>query len=185
MKLIVGLGNPGSKYVGTRHNIGFRALDLISSRWEIKLSEKRPKAILGIGSHINEQVVLVKPRTYMNNSGEALRYLTDRFGTNPSDILVIYDEMALPVGKIRLRASGSDAGHNGIKSIISALGTDQFPRLRLGIGRPTENVDQISHVIGKFSDLESPLIATSVAVVVDLLDTLLVEGLDKAMNVFN
>ena len=185
MKLIVGLGNPGSKYVGTRHNIGFRALDLISSRWEIKLSEKRPKVILGIGSHLNQEVVLVKPRTFMNHSGEALRYLTDRFGAEPSEILVIYDEMALPVGKIRLRASGSDAGHNGIKSIISALGTDQFPRLRLGIGRPTENVDQISHVIGKFSDLESPLIATSVAAVVDLLDTLLVEGLDKAMNVFN
>ena len=185
MKLIVGLGNPGSKYVGTRHNIGFRALDLISSRWEIKLSEKRPKAILGIGSHINEQVVLVKPRTYMNNSGEALRYLTDRFGTNPSDILVIYDEMALPVGKIRLRPSGSDAGHNGIKSIISALGTDQFPRLRLGIGRPEQNLDQISHVIGKFSHSESPLIAKTVATVVDLLDTMFSEGLDKTMNVFN
>jgi PTH1 family peptidyl-tRNA hydrolase len=185
MRLIVGLGNPGSKYVGTRHNIGFRALDLISSRWEIKLSEKRPKAILGIGSHLNEQVALVKPRTFMNNSGEALRYLTDRFGTNPNDILVIYDEMALPVGKIRLRASGSDAGHNGIKSIISALGTDQFPRLRLGIGRPDQNLDQISHVIGKFSDSESPLITKTVATVVDLLDTMFSEGLDKTMNVFN
>ena len=94
MKLIIGLGNPGSKYVGTRHNIGFRALDLISSRWEIKLSEKRPKAILGIGSHLDHKVVLVKPRTFMNNSGEALRYLTDRFGINPSDTLIIYDEMA-------------------------------------------------------------------------------------------
>ncbi len=185
MRLIVGLGNPGSKYVGTRHNIGFRALDLISSRWEIKLSEKRPKAILGIGSHLNEQVALVKPRTFMNNSGEALRYLTDRFGANPNDILVIYDEMALPVGKIRLRASGSDAGHNGIKSIISALGTDQFPRLRLGIGRPDQNLDQISHVIGKFSDSESPLITKTVATVVDLLDTMFSEGLDKTMNVFN
>ena len=185
MKLIVGLGNPGSKYIGTRHNIGFRALDLISSRWEIKLSEKRPKAILGIGSHLNEQVVLVKPRTFMNNSGEALRYLTDRFGTNPNDILVIYDEMALPVGKIRLRASGSDAGHNGIKSIISALGTDQFPRLRLGIGRPEQNLDQISHVIGKFSHSESPLISKTIATVLDLLDTMFLEGLDKTMNVFN
>ena len=121
----------------------------------------------------------------MNNSGEALRYLTDRFGTNPNDILVIYDEMALPVGKIRLRPSGSDAGHNGIKSIISALGTDQFPRLRLGIGRPDQNLDQISHVIGKFSDSESPLIAKTVATVVDLLDTMFSEGLDKTMNVFN
>ena len=185
MKLIIGLGNPGSKYVGTRHNIGFRALDLISSRWEIKLSEKRPKAILGIGSHLDHKVVLVKPRTFMNNSGEALRYLTDRFGINPSETLIIYDEMALPVGKIRLRASGSDAGHNGIKSIISALGTDQFPRLRLGIGRPEENLDQISHVIGKFSDSESPLISKTVATVVDLLDTILIEGLDKTMNSYN
>ncbi len=185
MKLIVGLGNPGSKYVGTRHNIGFRALDLISSRWEIKIAEKRPKAILGVGSHLNQEVVLIKPRTFMNNSGEAIRYLTDRFGTNPSEILVIYDEMALPVGKIRLRANGSDAGHNGIKSIISALGTDQFPRLRLGIGRPEQNLDQISHVIGKFSDSESPLIAKTVATVVDLLDTILLEGLDMAMNSFN
>ncbi|MCH2526101.1 MAG: aminoacyl-tRNA hydrolase, partial [Dehalococcoidia bacterium] len=141
--------------------------------------------ILGIGSHLNEQVVLVKPRTFMNNSGEALRYLTDRFGTNPNDILVIYDEMALPVGKIRLRASGSDAGHNGIKSIISALGTDQFPRLRLGIGRPEQNLDQISHVIGRFSDAESPLISKTVATVVELLDTMFLEGLDKTMNVFN
>ena len=139
MKLIVGLGNPGSKYIGTRHNIGFRALDLISSRWEIKLSEKRPKAILGIGSHLNEQVVLVKPRTFMNNSGEALRYLTDRFGTNPNEILVIYDEMALPVGKIRLRARGSDAGHNGIKSIYLHLEQINFPDYgsELGVRRKT------------------------------------------------
>tara|TARA_B100000029_G_C17543560_1_gene947616 strand:- start:1339 stop:1896 length:558 start_codon:yes stop_codon:yes gene_type:complete len=185
MKLIVGLGNPGSKYIGTRHNIGFRALDLIASRWEIKLSEKRPKAILGIGSHLNQEVVLVKPRTFMNNSGEAVRYLTDRFGANATDLLVIYDEMALPVGKLRLRATGSDAGHNGIKSIISALQTDQFPRLRLGIGRPKENLNQISHVIGKFSDCESPLIARTVATVVDLLDTMFLEGIDKAMNTYN
>ena len=185
MKVIVGLGNPGSKYVGTRHNIGFRALDLISSRWEIKLSEKRPKAILGVGHHLNHQVVLVKPRTFMNNSGEALSYLKDRFGINPNEILVIYDEMSLPVGKIRLIATGSAALHNGMKSIISALGTDQFPRLRLGIGRPESHLNVISHVIGKFSDSESPLIAKTVATVVDLLDTMFLEGLDKAMNVFN
>lgn len=185
MKVIVGLGNPGSKYAGTRHNIGFRALDLISSRWEIKLSEKRPKAILGVGHHLNQDVVLVKPRTFMNNSGEALRYLKDRFGINPNEILIIYDEMALPVGKLRLRPTGSDAGHNGMKSIISALGTDQFPRLRLGVGRPEGNLNQISHVIGKFSDSESPLIAKTIATVVDLLDTMFLEGLDKTMNTYN
>ena len=154
MKLIVGLGNPGSKYVGIRHNIGFRALDLISSRWEIKLSEKRPKAILGIGNHLNEQVVLVKPRTFMNNSGEALRYLTDRFGTNPNDILVIYDEMALPVGKIRLRARGSDAGHKGIRDIIEKLGTRDFSRIRIGIGRPDTDIEVSDWVLKRFSSKE-------------------------------
>ncbi len=185
MRVIVGLGNPCPRYRDTRHNIGFRCIDLMAQRWDIRLSERRAKAVLGRGRHLDQDIVLAKPRTFMNNSGEGIAYLLARFGIRPRDLLIIYDEMALPVGKLRLRPAGSDAGHNGVRSIIGVVGTVEFPRIRVGIGHPGESGGQVSHVIGGFSNDEAPVIAEVVQRVVDATDCFLEEGIDRAMSKFN
>ena len=185
MRIIVGLGNPGPRYRCTRHNIGFRCIDLMARRWDIKVSERRRKAVLGRGRHLDQDVALAKPRTFMNNSGEGVAYLLARYGARPQDLIIVYDEMALPVGKLRLRPAGSDAGHNGIRSIIATLGATDFTRIRVGIGRPNSEQDQISHVIGGFTEEEAPIIAKTVKGVVAAVDCLLLEGIDQAMNQFN
>ena len=138
--IIVGLGNPGPRYADTRHNIGWQVLDLLANQIGVPVNERRPKAVLGAGYFAGRRVALAKPRTFMNNSGEAIEYLLARFGGGSSNLLVIYDEMALLPGRIRLRAAGSDAGHNGIRSIIRAVGGTGFPRLRIGIGAPPPGV---------------------------------------------
>jgi PTH1 family peptidyl-tRNA hydrolase len=185
MRIIIGLGNPGPRYRDTRHNIGFRCVDLMAQKWDIKVTERRARAVLGRGRHLEEDIVLAKPRTFMNHSGEGIAYLVARFGVKPQDLVVVYDEMALPVGKLRLRPSGSDAGHNGIKSIIAALSTQDFPRIRVGIGKPREEGNHVAHVIGGFSGDESPIIASAVERVVEAVDCLLQEGIDRAMSRFN
>ena len=185
MRVIVGLGNPGPRYRDTRHNVGFKCIDLMSREWDIRLSERRAKAVLGRGRHLDQDIVLAKPRTFMNRSGEGIGYLVARFGVRPADLLVIYDEMALPVGKLRLRPAGSDAGHNGVRSIIAALGTVDFPRIRIGIGRPGQDVNQVAHVIGGFSGDETALMAEVIQQVVSATDCLLTDGIDRAMSQFN
>ena len=185
MKVIVGLGNPGDRYRSTRHNIGFQCIDLLSRRWEIDLKERRAKAILGRGRHLERDVVLAKPRTFMNRSGDAVTYLVARFGVKPSDIVVIYDEMDLPVGKIRIRPGGSPAGHNGIRSIIGELHSQDFPRVRVGIGQPELKGGQVSHVLNRFSDEEAPEISEVIQRVAEVLDCLLEENITVARNRFN
>ena len=183
--LIVGLGNPGPRFAETRHNIGWKVLDLVSSRVDIAINERRPKAVLGIGHLGGRRVVLAKPRTFMNNSGEAVEYLLSRFGSRPSSLLVIYDEMAILPGRIRLRASGSDAGHNGIRSIIQAVGGTGFPRLRIGIGAPPPGLVARDYVLGKFEDDESESILGAVDRAAAAVLCVLEEGIDVAMNRFN
>ena len=185
MLLVVGLGNPGTRYTSTRHNVGFRSIDLLAKKAEIRLNDRRTKAVLGQGRIAGHEVVLAKPRTFMNNSGEGIEYLLARFGGRPSELLVVYDEMALPTGRIRLRASGSHAGHNGIRSIISAVQTDEFPRLRIGVGQPSNNGESVPHVLGKFSKEEEPLIAQAVQDAVSAVHCMLEESIDVAMNRFN
>ncbi|MFQ6028378.1 MAG: aminoacyl-tRNA hydrolase [Dehalococcoidia bacterium] len=186
MKIIVGLGNPGDRYHHSRHNIGFRCIDLMARQWEIRLSERRAKAVLGRGNHLGQDVVLAKPRTFMNNSGEAVEYLLTRLAATPADLLVIYDEMDLPVGKLRLRPSGSTAGHNGMRSILQALRTPDFPRIRVGIGHPETKGDRIiSHVLTRFSEEEAPIIADAVQRVAQAVDCMLEESIEVAMNNFN
>ena len=185
MKVIVGLGNPGDRYRSTRHNVGFQCIDLLARRWGIDLKERRAKAILGRGRHLERDLVLAKPRTYMNLSGEAVNYLVARFGVKPADIVVIYDEMDLPVGKIRIRPGGSPAGHNGIRSIIGELHTQDFPRVRVGIGQPGAQGEQVSHVLNRFSDEEAPVISEVIQRVAEALDCLLEENITVAMNRFN
>ncbi|MFB2917299.1 MULTISPECIES: aminoacyl-tRNA hydrolase [Aerosakkonema] len=190
-QLIVGLGNPEPKYEQTRHNIGFAAVDALSRCWQISLSENRKfQALFGEGrSPTGEKIRLIKPLTYMNRSGQAIRSVTDWFKLPPESVLVIYDEMDLPLGKIRLRLSGSAGGHNGMKSAIAHLGTQNFPRLRIGIGKPnvaaTQDKDAISHVLGKFSDTETQLISDVLQLVVQSVELSLKQGVEKAMSLYN
>ncbi|MBD2184602.1 aminoacyl-tRNA hydrolase [Planktothrix sp. FACHB-1355] len=190
-QLIVGLGNPEPKYEQTRHNIGFTAVDALCRCWQISLSENRKfQALFGEGrSPTGEKIRLIKPLTYMNRSGQAIRSVTDWFKLPPESVLVIYDEMDLPLGKIRLRLSGSAGGHNGMKSAIAHLGTQNFPRLRIGIGKPnvaaTQDKDAISHVLGKFSDPETQLISDVLQLVVQSVELSLKQGVEKAMSLYN
>ena len=184
-RIIVGLGNPGPRYAGTRHNVGWQALDLLAGQIGVAVNERRPKAVLGAGYFAGGRVVLAKPRTYMNHSGEAVQYLLARYGGGASGLLVIYDEMALPVGRIRLRAAGSDAGHNGIRSIIGAVGGTGFPRLRIGIGAPPPGVDPRDYVLGRFDADEAAAINGAVERAAAAVRGVLENGIDAAMNRFN
>ncbi len=185
MKVIVGLGNPGDRYRNTRHNVGFHCIDLLARRWGIDVKERRAKAVLGRGRFQEREVVLAKPRTFMNRSGEAINYLVARFGVKPADIVVIYDEMDLPVGRIRIRPGGSPAGHNGIRSIIGELHTQNFPRVRVGIGQPEMQGGQVSHVLNRFTDEETGDISDAIQRVADAMECLLEENITIAMNRFN
>ena len=185
MLLIVGLGNPGRRYRCSRHNVGFRCVDLMAKKWGIRQSERRAKAVLGRGSQAGRDIVLAKPRTDMNNSGEGVAYLMARFGAGPADLVVIYDDMELPVGRLRIRPSGSDGGHNGMRSIIATLKTQDFTRIRVGIGHPALEQDPVSHVLGQFSREESSQIGPAVKLVAAAVECLLEEDIDVAMNRFN
>ena len=185
MLIVVGLGNPGARFTASRHNVGFRFIDLLAKKTEIRLNDRRAKAVLGQGRIDGHEVVLAKPRTFMNNSGEGVEYLLTRFGGRPSDLLVVYDEMALPTGRIRLRPQGSHAGHNGIRSIISTVQTEEFPRLRIGVGQPDQGASYVPHVLGKFSKEEETLIAQAVQDAVGAVQYMLEENIDIAMNRYN
>ncbi|MBQ1935598.1 MAG: aminoacyl-tRNA hydrolase [Clostridia bacterium] len=184
MKLIVGLGNPGSEYQSTRHNMGFAAIDYISEKQGISVKKSKHQALIGEGTLGGERVVLVKPMTYMNLSGDAVSALARWYKVEPADILVIYDDMDLPVGQMRLRPSGSAGGHNGMKSIILRLSSDQFPRLRIGIGR-RENNDTIDYVLGKLNREEQEIQFKLLGDVCDAVVMFVQNGLEPAMNRYN
>ena len=184
-KIIVGLGNPGPRYSGTRHNVGFLCIDRLSEQWNVALSDRRQHAVLGQGEAAGAPVVLAKPRTFMNNSGEAVRYLLARFRTQPADLVIIYDEMDLPLGTIRLRPRGGTAGHQGMASIINVVGSNKFPRVRVGIGKPESADDWIRYVLEPFEEEELTVVRDVVERVAAAFDSLLEEGIDRAMNRFN
>ncbi|MFN3927131.1 MAG: aminoacyl-tRNA hydrolase [Pseudanabaenaceae cyanobacterium] len=180
INLLVGLGNPGTEYAQTRHNIGFMALDYLAQGWGITWKEERKfQGIYGRG-----ELHLLKPTTYMNNSGIAVRKLMDWYKLHPQQILVIYDDLDLPLGKLRLRAEGSAGGHNGMKSLIAHLGTSNFPRLRLGIGRSSHGSVN-SHVLGGFNPEEQKLLPSIFALMGELIHCALQEGIPKAMSLYN
>jgi len=183
MKLIVGLGNPGIKYEHTRHNVGFDTIDLFSAMTEIKLDKEVFKGIAGRGKFNNEDVILFKPTTFMNLSGTAVQEIVHFFKINIQDVIVIYDDMALKPGNIRLRKSGSSGGHNGIKNIIECMGTEDIKRIRIGIGEPQYN--SIDFVLGKPTKEEQPLIDEAIARSTDALKMILTENFDKAMAKYN
>ena len=185
MLLIVGLGNPGPRYRCTRHNVGFRCVDLMARKWGIRQSERRAKAVFGRGNYAGKDIVLAKPRTFMNNSGEGVAYLLARFAATPADLVVIYDEMDLPLGRIRIRPEGSAAGHNGMRSIISVLDSQLCARIRVGIGRPHTSQDEIGYVLGSFTKQENDVVQRSVDRVAQAVGVFLADGINEAMNQFN
>ncbi|MBX9955001.1 aminoacyl-tRNA hydrolase [Peribacillus simplex] len=154
MKIIVGLGNPGKQYEKTRHNVGFEVIDELSKRWSISLDQAKHKGIYGSGMVKGEKVLLLKPLTYMNLSGESISAVMHFFKVDIADVVIIYDDLDLPPGKLRLRQKGSAGGHNGIKSSISHLGTQEFNRIRIGIGRPIGRIPVSDYVLGRFSPEE-------------------------------
>ncbi len=187
-QLIVGLGNPGNKYAHTRHNVGFDLVDFLAERWRISLSDRKQfQGIYGEGSSDRNitKIRLLKPQTFMNLSGQSVRATTDWFKLPPESVLVVYDDLDLPLGKIRLRLSGSAGGHNGMKSIISHLGTQNFPRVRIGIGKSDGEKDTISHVLGKFSQVETPIVGDVIYLVNDAIEMGLKQGIEKSMSLYN
>ena len=183
--IVVGLGNPGLRYRASRHNVGFRIVDRLSRVSGIGVSQRRAKAVVGEGEVHGHHVVLAKPRTFMNRSGDAVKYLLDRFRAKPEQLLIVYDEMDLPPGRIRIRPSGSAAGHNGLKSIIGAVSTQAFPRLRVGIGKPGPREDDISFVLGGFSDEDNRLVDEASKRAVEAAMCVVQDGIDQAMNRYN
>ena len=191
-QLIVGLGNPEPKYDKTRHNVGFAAVDALSRSWKIPLAENRKfQGEYGEGiAATGDKIRLLKPLTYMNRSGQAMQGVTSWYKLEPELVLVIYDDMDLPLGKTRLRLSGSAGGHNGMKSAIAHLGTQNFPRLRIGIGKPkgAANASEsgtVSHVLGRFSAAENQVMSLVLQFVVECVELSLKQGVEKAMNVCN
>jgi peptidyl-tRNA hydrolase, PTH1 family len=183
-RLIVGLGNPGAKFDRTRHNIGFDLVDQLAKRWQISVADqKKFQGLVGEGWVNRQKIVLLKPQTFMNLSGQSVRAVLDWYKLEPTEVLVLYDDLDLPLGRLRIRLSGSAGGHNGMKSIISHLGTNSFPRLRMGIGKSDD--ETIAHVLGKFSAAESEIVNETLQVAADAVDLSVGAGVEKAMNKYN
>ncbi|ADK02860.1 TPA: aminoacyl-tRNA hydrolase [Bacillus cereus biovar anthracis] len=185
MKLIVGLGNPGREYELTRHNIGFMAIDELAKRWNISLNEQKFKGVFGAGFVNGEKVILLKPLTYMNLSGESIRPLMDYYKIDVEDFVVLYDDLDIPVGKLRLRMKGSAGGHNGVKSTISHLGTQEFQRIRMGIDRPKNGMKVVDYVLGRFTSKEIPDVNHSIEKAADACEEWLNKPFLQIMNTFN
>ena len=184
MKLIVGLGNPGKKYENTRHNMGFMAIDLLSDQAQVDVDKEVFHGLLGRGKIYEQDVILFKPTTFMNLSGTAVQEVVHYFKIAIEDIVVIYDDMALNPGTIRLRKEGSSGGHKGMQNIIDCLSTDQIKRIRIGIGEPGEN-DTIDFVLSKPLKDEAPLIEEAIANAVRAVKEMLKSDFDRAMNKYN
>lgn len=184
MKLIIGLGNPGKEYAQTRHNIGFMAVDALAKEWNIEMNREKFKGIYGMGTVQGEKVYLLKPLTFMNLSGECVRPFMDYFGIEDDEIIVCYDDMDTELGKMRLRAKGGHGGHNGMKSLIQHLGTNVFPRVRMGIGKPQQE-SVVNYVLGRFRAEEITLVDQSVKQTVAASDYSLKQSFENVMNRFN
>ena len=183
MILIVGLGNPGKQYEQTRHNIGFDVIDYIANKYNIDVNREKFKGICGEGFIENKKVILLKPLTYMNLSGESIRELANFYKLEDDEIIVVYDDISLDIGRLRIREKGSAGGHNGIKSIIQNLGGDKFPRVKVGVGQPKDNL--VNHVLGKFSKEDREHIEKVIPVVSDAIVEIVKNDAKESMNKFN
>lgn len=186
MYLIVGLGNPGKQYENTRHNVGFDAVDLLVDEYRVPSSGKQHKAMYGKGVIAGQKVILAKPLTYMNLSGESVRALVDYYKINPEEeLIVIYDDISLEPGKIRIRKKGSAGGHNGIKNIIAQLGTQNFQRIKVGVGEKPKGWDLADYVLGRFSKEEEPVVREALEKAAKACSEIITEDVTSAMNKYN
>lgn len=185
MKIIVGLGNPEHRYKGTRHNIGFDAVNKLAYDHHIAVTKMKHKSLVGTGTISGVPVILIKPQTYMNNSGESVRIVMDFYKLTPADIIVIYDDVSLPLGEIRIREKGSAGGQKGMKDIIAKLGTDAFIRVRIGIDPKPDHWSLADYVLSKFHPKEHEAMIEGVTKAGDAVVKILSDGAVAAMNVFN
>ena len=184
--LVVGLGNIGDQYEGTRHNVGFQVVDELAERAGVPVQKLKYRALTNTAQVGGEKVLLMKPVTFMNLSGEAVRPAADFYKISPDHVLVLSDDVALPVGKLRVRRGGSAGGHNGLKDLIRHLGTDQFPRIKIGVGeKPHPDYDMADWVLGKFQGEDKKIIDQAVKRAADAVELLLSQGVDKAMSRYN
>lgn len=183
MYLIVGLGNPGREYEKTRHNVGFVAIDYLASQIGANISKIKFKGIFGEGYIGGEKCILLKPQTYMNLSGESVRDCAEFYKIPPENIIVLYDDINLEPGKVRIRPSGSAGGHNGMKSIIYLLNSDEFPRVRFGVGAPSHDLS--NHVLGHFSEEDGVSVTNAIKKIEDIISTIINKDISDAMSKFN
>lgn len=185
MKLIVGLGNPTEKYQGTRHNVGFEVIDTLVEKYNVPLDIIKHKGMYGKGKIEGQTVILLKPMTFMNLSGESVSAVAKYYKIPSEDIIVIYDDINLDVGRLRIREKGSAGGHNGIKNIISHLGTEEFPRIRVGVGMKPSKMDLADYVLSHFSENDQALMNQGYERACEALKLLLVDDIPQAMNKYN
>lgn len=185
MFLIVGLGNPGPRYANTRHNMGFDTVDLLSRKYGIKVSKIAHKALIGEGTAEGRRIVLAKPQTYMNLSGESVRDIVAWYKTPLSNVILVYDDIDIEFGRIRIRPKGSSGSHNGMKSVIYQLESDEFPRVRIGIGKPPEGYDLADYVLGRFTKEEREIIDASIERAACAIGVIITLGIDEAMARYN
>lgn len=185
MYIIAGLGNPTKEYDKTRHNVGFAVIDQLADRYGIDVSERKHRAFCGKGVIEGQKVLLVKPQTFMNLSGESLRSAMDYYKALPEELIVIYDDISLPPGQLRIRLKGSAGGHNGIKNIIAHLGTQEFPRIKVGVGEKPPRMDLKDYVLSRFSKGEQELMEEAFREAAQAVAMMISDGADRAMNHFN
>lgn len=185
MYIIAGLGNPTREYEKTRHNVGFDTIDVLADRLNTSVDEKKFKGLYGKGIIAGEKVILLKPQTFMNLSGESVREAADFYKVDPEHIIVIYDDISLDVGQLRIRKKGSAGGHNGIKNIIAHLGTQEFPRIKVGVGAKPDRMDLADYVLGHFSQIESRVMDDAAKEAGQAAQAMILDGIEAAMNRYN
>jgi PTH1 family peptidyl-tRNA hydrolase len=185
LNIIIGLGNPGPRYDNTRHNVGFDTIDFISGKYGIKVTKLKHKALIGEGIMEGERVLLAKPQTFMNLSGESVREIMEWYKIPSHHMILVYDDIDLPLGKIRVRAKGSSGTHNGMRSVIYQMQTDEFPRVRIGIGKPVEGWELADYVLGRFSPEDRKIVDESVLNAADAVSLIVKSGIISAMNKYN
>ena len=186
MFIIAGLGNPTREYEGTRHNVGFDVIDRLAARYNIDVDVKKHRALIGKGMIAGQKVILAKPQTYMNLSGESIRSILDYYKVDPeTELIVIYDDISLEPGKIRIRKKGSAGGHNGIKNIIAQLGTQNFQRIKVGVGEKPKGWDLADYVLGHFSKEDRALVDDALKRAAEAVELMVQGEVDQAMNQFN
>ncbi len=185
MYIIAGLGNPTKEYDKTRHNVGFSVMDVLADRYNIDISERKHKALCGRGAIEGQKVVLMKPQTFMNLSGESIRAAVDFYKVDPENIIIVYDDVSLEPGQLRIRLKGSAGGHNGIKNIIAHLGTQEFPRIKVGVGAKPPRMDLADYVLSRFSQGEQKLMDEAFREAAEAAVMMMTDGADRAMNHYN